>query len=256
MGVFELNLVAQDTTAYGRDLTPPVALAELLRACDSFPGDYWLRLLYTHPASFGPDMMAVFRDSAHLVPYLDMPLQHIRDSLLKAMGRRFSEADTRRLVDRIREELPDVAQRTTFLVGFPGETDADFEALLAFVRETGFERLGVFAFSPEPGTPAAAMTEGLVPEAVAVDRCNAIMAAQQEIALEHNRRLVGETLSVLLEAPEEDEGDWWGRTTWDAPDIDDGVLVQGVPDDPLPVVHARVTAAGAYDLEAVFVSPA
>ncbi len=251
-GVCEINLIAQDTTQYGRDRNDGATLPALLRALDPLTADeYWLRLLYTHPAHFSDEIIETLRNGVHIVPYIDIPLQHISDSVLHAMGRRTPAADIRALLSRLRERIPGVALRTTFLVGYPGETDADFAELLDFVRDMRFERLGCFPFYPEVGTPAARLhAENPVPTEVAEERRDQLMLAQQTIALENNQALVGKTLDVLVEGQSED-GDILARSAMDAPDVDDRVLL---PPDSTPAVphflRVRVTQAGAYDLAA------
>ncbi|NLF16163.1 MAG: TRAM domain-containing protein, partial [Lentisphaerae bacterium] len=186
--------------------------------------------------------------SRHVVPYLDIPLQHISDGVLKAMRRGLGSRETRALMARLRERWPGVAVRTTFLVGFPGETESDFNALLDYVTEYRFERLGVFAFSAEPGTPAAALTEGVVPAEEAQARRDAIMARQQEIATAMNQALVGRTLRVLVDGTER-PGRYLGRTSADAPEIDNVVHLRG-PRGALEGSFAdvRIDKASAYDL--------
>lgn len=255
-GVRELNLIAQDTTRYGLDRDDGATLPELLRRCDRISGKHWLRLLYTHPRHMTDETLAVLAGAAHIVPYIDMPLQHISDRMLRAMGRRMGGADTRALLARLRTVWPPAAVRTTFLVGYPGETEADFEELLAFAREYRFERLGAFVFSPEAGTPAARITDGLVPVPVAEERRARLLEQQQGIALESNQRLIGTTMTVLVEGVIED-GRLLARTTADAPEVDNAVLLDGPPECvQRGLVLARIDRAAAYDLEATVVAPA
>ncbi len=253
-GVRELVLTAQDTTRYGYDLENAGTLADLLRRCDSLPGDFWVRTLYAHPRHFTPDLPAVLAGGSHLVRYIDMPLQHISDRILRRMGRGMGESDTRKLMERLRLEIPGLAIRTTFLVGYPGESDEDFRRLLEFVEDYRFDRLGVFGFSPEAGTPAAALHDEFVPEAVIRERCDALMALQQRISLERNRTLVGTRQRVLVDAAA--GRDWVGRTWADAPEIDNTVRVRSPqPLAPGQFVEVRITAAGEYELEGVPVCP-
>ena len=250
MGVQELDLVAQDSTRYGADRDDGSSLPELLRRCDGIPGEYWLRLLYTHPRHFTDELMRVFAEARHLVPYIDIPLQHISDSVLRAMGRGVDEASTRALMARLREQVPDAAVRTTFLVGFPGETEADFDALSRFVEDYRFERMGVFVYSAEAGTPAADITEGLVPRRVAEARRARLMELQQAISAERNAAMVGQTVEVLVHGPER-PGWHAARTAGDAPDIDNVVHVRAPGRRELSgFVTVRITEADAYDLEA------
>lgn len=251
MGVRELNFIAQDTTRYGADLKDGTSLAQLLAACDALPGTFWLRLLYTHPRHFAPELFPLFRDARHLVPYIDMPLQHIADGVLKGMGRGLGESETRTLMERIRRDLPQATVRTTFLVGYPGETAADFEALVEYVKSYRFDRLGVFAYSPEEGTPAAQLTEGLVPRAEAERRRDVLMRLQHEISLKRNRQLVGQTLEVLVERVAS-RHQLVARSRGDAPDVDNVVHVKSAPAlAERGFLSVRITRADAYDLHAV-----
>ncbi|NOY80925.1 MAG: 30S ribosomal protein S12 methylthiotransferase RimO [Kiritimatiellaeota bacterium] len=254
-GVGELVLTAQDTTRYGRDLADVGTLADLLRRCDALAGEFWIRLLYTHPRHFTPELSAVFAEGSHLVKYIDIPLQHISDRILRRMGRGLGENETRELMKRLRQEVPGLAVRTTLLVGYPGETDDDFRRLLEFVEEYRFDRLGVFGFSPEPGTPAAALRDEFVPPPVIRERCDAVMALQQQVSLERNRALIGTRQRVLIDAGA--GRDWVGRTWADAPEIDNIVRVRS----PQPLasgqfLDVRIIAAEAYELEGVPVCPA
>ena len=246
-GARELNLVAQDTTAYGMDLYGRLALPELLTALSQVDEIKWLRLLYCYPTMVRQPLLDVLRDFPKVIPYIDMPLQHGDDQMLKAMKRGGSVEQYKRLFGRMREVLPDLALRTTFLVGFPGETDAQFENLLRFVAEMRFDRLGVFTYSAEEGTPAFAL-ENPVPPKVMRARRDALMAAQQEISLASNRKWVGRDLDVLIESR---RGlDAVGRSFRDAPEIDGTVRVKNCDAAPGTFVSAQVTAAAHYDLEA------
>ncbi len=247
-GARELNLIAQDTSRYGLDLDAGASLIELVREIDRIEGDFWVRVIYTHPRYVTEALIDTLADSPHVVPYLDIPLQHISDRVLKAMRRGLGGRDTRKLMERLRERWPGVAVRTTFLVGFPGETDGDFQELLDYVSEYRFDRLGAFAFSPEAGTPAAKLTEGCVPPAEAQARRDAIMARQQDIADELNQALIGRVLRVITDA-EERPGRYLGRTAADAPDIDNLVHFRG-PRGGIDghFANVRIDKASAYDL--------
>jgi ribosomal protein S12 methylthiotransferase len=221
-GVRELNLISQDSTYYGLDLRPrrdgPVAwpagipaatrrlpaaaptLPALLRALNAVPGDFWVRLLYTHPAHWTDDLIQAIAECPKVARYVDMPLQHIHDLMLERMRRETSRAHIESLIARIRAGVPGIALRTTFIVGFPGETEACFEALLEFMRATRFERLGVFTYSREAGTRAAAMS-GQVADAVKRRRRDRAMALQREVARAVSATFVGRTLKVLVEGP-------------------------------------------------------
>lgn len=245
-GALELNLIAQDTTSYGRDLGGGSDIVNLLKQCDATPGEWWLRLLYTHPLHFTEELMDVFARADHLLPYVDIPLQHIASPILRAMGRGMDGDTTRRLMHTLRERIPGVTVRTTFLVGFPGETEEDFQELMEFVSEFEFDRLGVFAFSPEKGTPAAAMREQVVPSEIAEERRDQLLAVQQKISLAKNRRVVGQTVRVLPEAEGDDE--WFGRTVADAPDVDNVVRFKPSSASSEGFVDVKITDAGPYEL--------
>ncbi len=249
-GVREINLIAQDSTAYGRDLRDGSTLAELLRRLDAIEADFWLRVLYTHPSHITDEFLGVLAAARHIVPYLDVPLQHISDTQLRAMGRGHGGAAIRRLAARFRETVPGVAVRTTFIVGYPGESAADFAELETFVREYRFDRLGVFVFSPEAGTPAADIAADLVPAAVAQERRDRLMQAQQEISLARNQALIGSRQRVLLEAVS-GKNRLAGRTAADAPEVDNLVTVTGRR---TLLAHGfadvTITGAGPYDLTA------
>src|SRR5262249_27874951 len=180
-GVRELILVAQDTTYYGLDLYGRVRLAELLRELDKVEGIEWIRVLYAYPIFFTDELIETLAGARKIIPYLDMPLQHITDRVLRRMPRRAARAGRQQLIARLRAAIPGLALRTTFIVGFPGETDEEFEELLAFVKESRFERVGVFPYSFEPGTPATRL-DGHLPEEVKTQRRDRLMEVQQEIA--------------------------------------------------------------------------
>ena len=249
-GARELNLVAQDTTAYGMDLYGRLALPELLTALSQVEDTQWLRLLYCYPTMVRQPLLDALRDFPQVIPYIDMPLQHGDDQMLKAMKRGGSVEQYKRLFGKMRETLPDLTLRTTFLVGFPGETDAHFENLLNFVREMRFDRLGVFTYSAEEGTPAFAL-ENPVPPKVMRARRDALMAAQQEISLENNQKWVGRSLDVLVESR---RGlDAVGRSFRDAPEIDGTVVIKNCDAAPGTFIPTQVTTAAHYDLEAIMI---
>jgi len=249
-GAKELNLVAQDTTAYGMDLYGRLALPELLTALSEVSQIQWLRLLYCYPTMVRQPLLDVLRDNPKVIPYIDMPLQHGDDLMLKAMKRGGSVEQYKRLFGKMRETLPNLTLRTTFLVGFPGETDAHFNNLLDFVTEMRFDRLGVFTYSAEEGTLAFAL-ENPVPNKVMRARRDALMAAQQSISLQNNQKWLGRELEVLVEARR--SADAIGRSFRDAPEIDGTVLVKNCDAAPGTFVSARVSAAEPYDLEATAV---
>ena len=245
LGMQELDLIAQDTSRYGEDLRDGTTLEKLLREIDSLPGTFWVRVLYTHPLHITDGLLDVLAHSQHVVPYLDMPLQHIATNVLKGMGRGMDGEATRALLAHIRDQYPNLAFRTTFLVGFPGETSDDFDTLLSFVREFRFDRLGVFSFSPEQGTPAATMPNQISPR-VAARRRNLLLTTQQEISLQNNRKMVGQEADVLLE--EKIKGrTWQGRSAIDAPDVDQVVTVTARPGRKTPgFARVTITAASEY----------
>ncbi len=252
-GVKELNLIAQDTTAYGRDLKPQVTLVDLLKKLDELPGEFWIRILYTHPVHITPEFLEILGNSKHVVPYLDVPLQHIDTPILKSMRRRIDESGTRELLKTIREKYPQITIRTTVMTGYPGETPESYQKLLDFVKEFSFDRLGAFAFSPEPGTPAYEIREGLVPIKVAEKRRDEILALQKKISLKRNLAMMGKELVVLIEE-RLDKRLWQGRTTGDAPEVDQTVIVEAPPKCVLQensFVTVKVNRASDYDLGAV-----
>ena len=225
-GVRELNLVAQDSTYWGMDLYGKPRLADLLRELDTVDGIEWVRLLYAYPEHVTDDLLDAMGASKKLVPYLDIPLQHISDRVLRRMVRRVDRAATETILKRLRQAVPGIAIRTTFIVGFPGETDADFAELRDFVMEFQFERAGVFPYSFEPTTPSAKL-DGHLPEEVKLARRDELMEVQQGVAFAHAAGQVGKELAVLIDGPDPDApGQFAGRTTADAPDIDCGIRVR------------------------------
>ncbi len=245
-GVRELCVIGQDTTAWGLDRHGSRALPGLLRDLARVPGIAWVRLLYGYPAHVTGGLLEVLADTPGVLPYLDLPLQHISDPVLRRMKRPLGGSRTRALLARIRERVPGIVLRTTLIVGAPGEGPAEFEELLDFVREFRFERLGAFVFSPEPDTPLGRAPDQ-VPARVARERWHELMAVQQEIAFADARAQVGRTLSCLVEEPPGEEGGR-GRTWRDAPELDGAILVRGAP-GPGALGRVRVTGAKGYDLE-------
>jgi ribosomal protein S12 methylthiotransferase len=255
-GVQEVNLVAQDVTAYGRDREPNRSdqLAKLLARLERIRGIQWVRLLYCHPAHLDEDTLARIAESEKVCPYLDLPIQHVSTPMLSAMGRPYSEEKLRDLIEKIRNQCPDMALRTTVMVGFPGETEEDVERVLAFLRDVRFHHLGVFCYSPEQGT-AAYEREETVSEAAKQDRRHAVMALQAEISETIQAGFIGTLQDVLVEGPhEEDPTCLKARTRYQAPEVDGcviipgGVLPAGTGLSPARIVHART-----YDLEAEIV---
>lgn len=247
-GVRELIIVAQDTTYYGMDLYGRTRLTELLRELDRVDGLEWIRILYAYPEHISDELIETVASANKIIPYLDMPLQHINDRVLKRMIRRVDRSATEKLLHRLRTKWQDLAIRTTFIVGFPGETDAEFEELRQFVAEFQFERLGVFPYSLEPGTPAEKL-DGHLPEDVKQSRVAAIMEAQQQVAFTWAAAQVGKEQPVVIDGPDPEFANHArGRTCADAPEIDCSVRVKGKNLRPGDFAKVKITAADGYDL--------
>ncbi|MFA6609226.1 MAG: 30S ribosomal protein S12 methylthiotransferase RimO [Candidatus Omnitrophota bacterium] len=245
----EIDIIGQDTTMFGRDTCQEGRLGELLRKVTGVKGSpRWIRLLYTHPAHYTEDFIAAVRDEEKVCKYLDIPIQHISDTVLKKMNRHTTKKGIIGLIDRLRNDIPLLAIRTSLITGFPGETDKDFKELFDFVREIRFERLGVFAYSKENGTPAAKL-KGQLPEKVKRDRVDVLMRAQAGISLDINRSFIGRTVDVLIDEKQKgDEGVSIGRTAHDAPEIDNAVQVTGKDVRVGDFCRVKITAATEYDL--------
>jgi ribosomal protein S12 methylthiotransferase len=247
-GVRELNVIAQDTAGYGIDREGRPMLHTLLRDLCSVSGLEWVRVLYAHPAHVYDEMIGVVAEEEHICPYLDIPLQHVSNRLLARMGRKVTRRDIERLIAELRGRIPGLTLRTTFMTGFPGETDQDFDELLQFVRDARIDRVGCFAYSREEGTPAADLPEQ-VPGSVAEERRAVLMAAQQEIAFELAAARVGERALVLMEEgqPTED-GLCPARSRHEAPDVDPLIHVAG---DRVPeagrLVEVEIVGSAGYD---------
>jgi ribosomal protein S12 methylthiotransferase len=247
-GVGEVNLVSQDTTAYGRDVYGKPRLAELLRRLTEVEGPRWWRLLYLYPSTLRDEVLTEIASNPRVAKYVDLPVQHVSDRILHAMRRGITGPRQRALLERIRATIPGVRVRTTLISGFPGETDADHDELVAFVREGWFDRVGVFTYCREEGTPSHDMADQ-VPADVAAARRDEIMEAQQAIHLARNREAVGRRVEVLVERVDLVARRAVGRTEHDAPEVDGQVFVAGVRDARLgAVVPARVTGVEGYDL--------
>lgn len=245
-GVRELVIVAQDSTCYGMDLYGRRTLAELLEKLAQVRGVDWIRLMYAYPSSFPLDILPVIRDNPTICNYLDIPIQHVADKVLKSMRRGISQRATRELIGTIRSTVPGIALRTTLIVGYPDEGDKEFEELLDFVREAEFERLGVFAYSQEERTFAYDLGDPVPPE-VKQNRIDRIMETQREISAAKNQRRTGQRLQVFVES--ESGGEYVCRTQWDAPEVDGEVYVQSsFPLAPGDFVDVDVTGAMEYDL--------
>lgn len=258
-GATELNLIAQDLCAYGKDLSPRETLAELLAALDALGAGMgrplWIRCLYAYPKGLTDAVIDVLANAKHIVPYLDMPLQHIADSMLRRMRRGAGGEATRTLIRKLRERVPNLILRTTFITGMPGETAEDFAELCDFVEEVRFERLGVFAYSRETDTPAGEM-EKQVPAELAEERRKTLMAIQSEISREQQDALVGETVEVLVEGVStETDLLLQGRHMGQAPDIDGLTYINSGTAAPGDVVRVLIDQAGDYDVAGGIVEP-
>ena len=249
-GVKELILVAQETTLYGMDLYGKKSLHELIRRLCRIEDLEWIRLLYCYPEEIYDDLIRVMQEEEKFCHYLDIPIQHINDDILKRMGRKTNRAELTERIAALREAIPDIALRTTLISGFPGETQEQHEELLAFVDETEFDRLGVFTYSPEEGTPAASMPDQ-IPEEIKEARRDEIMQLQQEVCFDLAQRREGELLTVITEGFLYEEGVYVGRTYADAPGVDglvfistDRTLMSG------DFVKVRVNGSNGYDLTA------
>ncbi|MHC4179008.1 MAG: 30S ribosomal protein S12 methylthiotransferase RimO, partial [Planctomycetota bacterium] len=247
-GVRELVLVAQDTSFYGRDLYGEPRLAGLLARLDAVDGLAWIRLMYLYPMYITDDLIDVLASAEKILPYLDLPLQHVNDEILRRMRRGVGRAETERLLGRLRRRIDSLVLRTTLIAGFPGETDRQFDELLAFVRQRRFERLGVFAYCAEPGTPAAEL-EYQVPEEVKQLRRDRLMTAQQEITFGWNASQVGRRMDVLIDRDIPAEKDAYiARSYADAPEVDGLVYVTGQDLAPGQIVPCEIVASRGYDL--------
>ncbi len=247
-GVREINLIAQDITAFGRDLGDGTRLEDLLRELVRIDGLRWLRLLYAYPDGISDELLDLIAGEEKLCNYLDIPLQHVDDGILAQMNRRIDRAGIDDLLTRIRSRIPEVTLRTSFIVGFPGETEGQFRRLLDFINEGHFERVGVFRYSREEGTLAAAMPEQ-IPERVKKSRQHKLMKAQSRVSFRMNRRLVGRIEPVLVEGySEETELLLRGRSIRQAPDIDGQVYITAGRADVGAIVPLRITDSSEYDL--------
>ena len=247
-GVRELCLVAQDSTYYGIDLYGEARLAPLLRELDQLDGIDWIRLHYAYPAHVTDDLVKTLAEARKIVPYIDMPLQHINDRVLRRMNRKTTRSATEDIINRLRAGIPGLVLRSTFLVGFPGETEAEYEELVNWVREAKIERLGVFAYSHEPTTPSAKL-EGAVAEEEKARRRDHLMAVQQEVAFAHARSRIGQAMPVMIDGPDPEMPGWHlGRTMADAPDIDPVARIKAKVLEPGTIVQAEITGSDGYDL--------
>ncbi len=255
-GVRELVIVAQDTTYYGLDLYGEPRLLELLRELEKVDGLAWIRLMYFYPMYVSDVLVETIARSERIVPYLDMPLQHISDRMLRRMQRRVNREETEALLAKLRKSIPNLVLRTTFITGFPGETEAEFDELGEFVAQQKFERMGVFTYSFEPDTPAAKLPEQ-VPEEVKEERRGRLMAVQQGVAFAWNEAQIGRQTDVIIDAAVPGENNAWvGRSRADAPDVDGVVYVTGERLKPGQIVPCEIVARSDYDLVGVAIGAA
>ena len=247
-GVKELILVAQETTVYGKDLYGKKSLHILLKELCKIQGIRWIRILYCYPEEIYDELIQVMKKEEKICNYLDLPIQHASDPVLKRMGRRTTKAELVEIIEKLRQEIPDIILRTTLITGFPGETEEDHQELMDFVDQMEFDRLGVFTYSQEEDTPAASM-EGQIPEELKEERKDQLMELQQEISLEKGQQRVGQVVSVMIEGQISGESAYIGRTYGDAPKVDGYIFVQTgellVTGD---FVNVRITGALEYDL--------
>ena len=255
-GVREITLIAQDTTKYGLDNYGSLKLGDLIRELDQIEDLHWIRILYMYPDEIEEDVLQAMKESCKVLPYFDIPMQHANNRLLKKMNRRGTKEDALALISRIRELFPEAVLRTTMIVGFPSETEEEFEELLDFVKEVGWDRLGAFTYSKEEDTPAASMDQE-VDENTAVDRLNRLMEVQKEISYRKNLRKVGSVIEVLAEDKEALKNRWHGRSAADAPDDVDGqvIFTSDRELEPGEFVPVRITDASQYDLYGVLEEP-
>jgi ribosomal protein S12 methylthiotransferase len=248
-GVKEINLIAQDTTFYGRDLTHKKDLPYLLKQLSQIEGIEWIRVLYTHPDHLSNDLIKIIGEEEKIVNYIDLPLQHISNRILKRMGREKDSTKIRELITELRRNIPNLSLRTTFMVGFPGETDKDFGLLIDFVKEIEFEHLGAFRYSDEEETKAYRFA-WKVSVQVIDERYHTLMFTQSQISLKNNQKLIGSTQKVLVESTSSETGMPFGRTSFQAPEIDGIVYLHKGNAVVGEMVEVKVTDASEYDLHA------
>lgn len=253
-GVKELILVAQETTVYGMDIYGKKMLPELLDKLCEVDGIVWIRLMYCYPEEITDELIAAIRDHDKVCNYIDMPIQHCNDRLLKLMGRKTNKAQIKEIVGKLRKEIKDIAIRTTLITGFPSETDEEHEELMDFVDEMEFERLGAFPYSKEEGTPAYSM-DGQIPDEIKEKRRDAIMELQQEVAFDNGDKMIGKEILVMIEGKIVDENVYIGRTYMDAPSVDGNIFIDSyeelITGD---FVKVKVTGSKDYDLIGEIVS--
>ena len=246
-GAKELILVAQETTLYGKDLYGEKSLPLLLEKLSEIDELKWIRILYCYPEEITDELIQVMKEEKKICHYLDLPIQHASDRILKRMGRRTTQAELVEIVNKLRREIPDIVLRTTLISGFPGETQEDHEELMGFVDEMEFDRLGVFTYSPEEDTPAATMPDQ-VAEEVKEARRDEIMELQQEISYEKSQSMIGKVLEVMIEGKVADENAYVGRTYMDAPGVD-GLIFINTDVELISGDFAKVKVTGALDYD-------
>ena len=248
-GVKELILVAQETTLYGKDLYGEKSLHRLVRELCKISGIRWIRILYCYPEEITDELIQVMKKEPKVCNYLDLPIQHASDAILKRMGRRTSKQELVDIIGKLRKEIPDICLRTTLITGFPGETQEQHEELMEFVDEMEFDRLGVFTYSPEEGTPAAEMPDQ-IDEELKEDRQAELMELQQEIAFDNAERMAGQEVLVMIEGKVADENAYVGRTYRDAPNVD-GLIFINTDEELISGDFARVKVTGALDYDLI-----
>ncbi|MCG0276073.1 MAG: 30S ribosomal protein S12 methylthiotransferase RimO [Thermosediminibacteraceae bacterium] len=253
-GIREINIVAQDTTSYGIDLFGKPSLPELLKALVDIKGEFWIRILYAYPTNIDDKLLEVISSSPKIVKYLDIPLQHISDRILKLMNRPMNSEQIKKLIEKIRNRVPDIAIRTTFIVGFPTESEEDFRKLIDFVKEYRFDRVGAFKYSQEEGTYAASL-KPQVPEKIKQKRFDQLMRIQQLISKKNNEKMLGTTITVLTESYDPKSKLFIGRSQKDAPEVDGIVLFKGEKCELGQFYKVKITKAFEYDLFGEVVVP-
>lgn len=248
-GVREIILIGQDVAMYGSDLYGRLNLHELVRKIAEISGIEWIRLMYCYEDKITDELIETIAEEEKVCNYIDIPIQHISDSVLENMNRRSTSASVRKTIEKLKSAVPDIAIRTTLITGFPGESDSDFDELYDFVQDTEFARLGVFAYSQEEGTAAAEM-KNQIPEDIREQRRDAIMRAQMLISRANNEKLVGKILDVIIDEKDPDEGVYIGRSRYDAPDIDNQIIIQTASEHQ-PGDIIRVEIVDAYDYDCV-----
>lgn len=248
-GVKELILVAQETTLYGKDIYGEKSLPRLLKALCKIQGLRWIRILYCYPEEITDELIQVIKEEPKICHYLDLPIQHASDAILKRMGRKTSKEQLISIIGKLREEIPDITLRTTLITGFPGETDEQHEELMDFVDQMEFERLGVFTYSPEEDTPAAEMLDQ-ISEEIKQDRQAELMELQQDIVFDRNEDLIGEEMLVMIEGKVADENAYVGRTYRDAPNVD-GLIFVNTDEELVSGDFAKVKVTGAMDYDLI-----